>query len=394
MKTLIEACPCCGSYHVQTFHTVRDVPVNSVLTLDSRDEALSFPTGDIELGFCPDCGFVYNRAFDAEKLEYSERYDPTQSFSGTFNAWHRQLAEDVVERFGLRGKRVIEIGCGKGEFLHLLAEVGDVSGVGFDPSYEADRDAANGHDKLEFVADFYSEKYADVKGDAVCCKMTLEHISPASRFMQTVRRAVGDDEDTVILFQVPDVRRILEEAAFWDIYYEHCSYYSAGSLARLFRRCGFDVVGVRREYDDQYLMLEARPSGGTHREALDEEDDLARLRGLVDGFRGRLDALATTWTERLESYRAAGKKVVIWGSGSKGVAFLTTFGGGGGIEYVVDINPHRQGHFMLRTGQEIVSPEFLESYRPDVVVVMNPVYREEIERDLARMGLSPEVLTT
>ena len=388
------ACPCCASHRGRVFHEVSDVPVNSVLTLATREEALAFPTGDIRLGFCEDCGFVHNVAFDPARLEYSERYDPTQAFSPTFNAWHRRLAEDVVERFDLRGKRVLEIGCGKGEFLHLLAEVGGVTGVGFDPAYQAERDEGPRREGLEFVADFYSEEYAHVKGDAVCCKMTLEHIGPARAFVETVRRAVGDDRDVVVLFQVPDVRRILEEAAFWDVYYEHCSYFSAGSLARLFRASGFDVVGVRREYDGQYLMLEARPSIGPPAAPLPEEDDLDLLRGLVDRFADRLERLQRSWSERLEAHRRAGERVVVWGSGSKGVAFLTTFGGGAGIEHVVDINRYRQGHFMAGTGQEIVAPAALVDLRPDVVVVMNPVYREEIERDLEGLGLTPQVLTT
>jgi hypothetical protein len=62
--------------------------------------------------------------------------------------------------------------------------------------------------------------------------MTLEHIAPTGDFVGAVRRAVGDDPQTVVFFQVPDVIRILKEQAFWDIYYEHCNYFSAGSLAR------------------------------------------------------------------------------------------------------------------------------------------------------------------
>ena len=31
---------------------------------------------------------------------------------------------------------------------------------------------------------------------------------------------------------------------------------------------------------------------------------------------------------------------------------------------------------------------------PDVVIVMNPIYKQEIEADLRKLGLSPEVLTT
>ncbi len=396
MTKLNATCPCCSSATVEPFHSATKVPVNSVLALRSKQEALDFPTGDIELGFCRACGFVYNMAFEPALLEYSERYDPTQAFSGTFNEWHKQLATDVIERFQLQGKRVIEIGCGKGEFLHLLAEIGGVEGVGFDPAYEASRDSGPGDDRLQFVADFYSEKYSDVKGDAVCCKMTLEHIAPAKQFIETVRRAVGDDPQTVILFQVPDIRRILEEAAFWDIYYEHCSYFSAGSLSRLFQRCGFEVTDVRREYGDQYLMLVAKPADSKSESAtakLPEVDDIAQIDDLVSRFTARLKTLRQEWGDRLSKYRRAGKRTVVWGSGSKGVAFLTTMGGGEGIDYVVDINGFRQGHFMAGTGQEIVSPEFLAEYKPDVVVIMNPMYRAEIEADLKRLHLDPEVLT-
>ncbi|MEZ5267937.1 MAG: hypothetical protein R2789_04985 [Microthrixaceae bacterium] len=52
------------------------------------------------------------------------------------------------------------------------------------------------------------------------------------------------------------------------------------------------------------------------------------------------------------------------------------------IQYAVDINPHKQGMFMAGTGQEIVAPDFLATYRPDLVVIMNPVYLEEILRDI------------
>src|SRR5690606_5558175 len=65
----------------------------------------------------------------------------------------------------------------------------------------------------------------------------------------------------LVLFEVPDVGRILRERAFWDIYYEHCSYFTAGSLAGLFRRVGFEVLDVEHAFGGQYLLLLARPAG-------------------------------------------------------------------------------------------------------------------------------------
>ena len=62
------------------------------------------------------------------------------------------------------------------------------------------------------------------------------------------------------------------------------------------------------------------------------------------------------------------------------------------IEYAVDINPFKWGKFMAGTGQQIVSPEFLVDYRPDLVVAMNPIYLDEIRLQLEELGLHPELI--
>ncbi len=386
-------CPACGGSDVAVFHRAPDVPVNSVLLLGSSAEALAFPTGEIALGHCRSCAFVYNTAFDEDRLEYSTRYEETQGFSPTFQRWHESLAQRLVDRYDLRGKRIVEIGCGKGEFLRLLCELGENDGVGFDPSYVPGREGLTRRGRVEFVQDFYGEKYTDRRADFLCCKMTLEHIAPVREMMRTVRRTVGD-EDTVVFFQVPDVLRILEERAFWDIYYEHCSYFSAGSLARLFRATGFDVVALDREYGAQYLTIEARPSRGEPTRPLPEEDDHEQIASLVGGFAEAMQAQLASYRASLEAHRASGRRVVVWGSTSKGVAFLTTVPGAEIVEHVVDVNPHRQGHYMAKTGQLIVGPSALREIRPDVVIVMNPIYRDEIEATLRSLDLHPEVATT
>ena len=73
------------------------------------------------------------------------------------------------------------------------------------------------------------------------------------------------------------------------------------------------------------------------------------------------------------------------------MAFLNTLGTTEDIQYAVDINPFKHGTFLAGTGQECVSPEFLKEYQPDLVVAMNPVYLDEIGRDLHAMGLHPEL---
>jgi hypothetical protein len=70
------------------------------------------------------------------------------------------------------------------------------------------------------------------------------------------------------------------------------------------------------------------------------------------------------------------------------VAFLSTLGIAGEIDYVVGMNPKSDGTFIAGTGQQIVLPAFLTDYRPDVVVIMSPIYTDEILAELARLGLA------
>jgi SAM-dependent methyltransferase len=382
-----KTCPNCLRGELETFYEVHRVPVHSVLLMPTRQVAVSYPKGDISLGFCPECGFISNTVFDAKVHEYSGNYEETQGFSPTFRAFHTRLAESLIEKYQLRNKKIVEIGCGKGEFLSLICELGQNQGIGFDPAFVAERNPAPEGLDVKFVADFYSEKYAHVGADFFCCKMTLEHIPDTASFIQTVRRAVGDRRDSIVFFQVPDAHRVLRDLAFWDIYYEHCSYFNAGSLARVFREAGFEVLETWTDYDDQYLMISARPAAEAEAPSQLERDAPRMAKEDIEYFVRQQAARIACWKQEIASLKENGQRAVVWGSGSKGVAFLSALGGGSEIEYVVDINPFRQGKFMAGTGQEIVAPAFLAEYKPDVAIAMNPIYRGEIQEDLRRMGL-------
>ena len=210
-------------------------------------------------------------------------------------------------------------------------------------------------------------------------------------FMQTVRRAIGDKAGTIVFFELPDVERVLHECAFWDIYYEHCSYFSLGSLARLFRRSGFEVTDLAKEYDGQYLLIEARPTNGNHGLPLKEEETVEELSKAVAKFQNNYEETVRRWKRKIESIRGNGQRGVIWGSSSKCVAFLNTIGIQDEIEFVVDINPYRQGKYLPGSGKLIVAPSFLKEYRPDVVIAMNPIYLDEIRSDLNSLALHPEL---
>src|ERR1700754_4798260 len=131
----ISSCPNCTKKSVETFYTVDPVPVHSVMLVPTREEALHFPAGKISLGFCRSCGFITNTSFDESKMNYSPKCEETQGFSSTFQSFHRALADDLILRYKLRNKTILEIGCGKGEFISMLCAMGGNQGIGFDPAF-------------------------------------------------------------------------------------------------------------------------------------------------------------------------------------------------------------------------------------------------------------------
>lgn len=393
METLSNhICPGCERGAMTVFYELRNFPVHTVLNIANRDEAVGYRRGDIQLGFCHECGFISNIAFRPELLEYGSNCEESQGFSPTFRTFAGELAHQLVDRYNLKGKTILEIGCGKGEFLTMLCEIGNNKGIGFDPAYVEGRIERPLNAHVGFIKDFYSDKYSHYRADFMCCQMTLEHIPAVGSFVKMVRKAVGNGRSTVLFFQVPDVTRILRDCAFEDIYYEHCSYFSPGSLGRLFEHYGFEVLDLHTAYDGQYLTIEAKPAVGAPVNSLRTGEDLRQLEGYVSSFPHRVRSKLAVWQESMESLVKGKRRAVLWGSGSKGVAFLVNLGLDRMIDYVVDINPHRQGMFMPGTGQEIVAPAALEKIRPDVVIVMNRVYVEEIREELKIMGLSPEVV--
>jgi SAM-dependent methyltransferase len=378
--TVLRHCQSCASERLESFFSLAALPVHSCLLMKTRKQAKQLERRDLQLSYCRDCGFVQNSAFEPEVHNYSPDYEETQAFSGTFNSFAASLAERYIERYDIRGKRVMEIGCGKGEFLVKLCELGQNEGLGIDPGYRPERTQTEA--KVRFVQDFFDESHGEFAPDVLLCRHTLEHIAPVHEFMQRVRRMLGPESEAIVLFELPAVERVLEENAFEDIYYEHCSYFSLGSLARLFRSTGFEVLRLETAYDDQYLLIDAVPFQGERTRTLPEERDLPRLDKAVEAFQNSAPARIASLAGELRAAYARGERIALWGSGSKAVAFLSATGLDEEIAFGIDINPHKQGRFLPATGHEVRSPESLPADAPDRILVMNRIYVPEIRAQL------------
>jgi SAM-dependent methyltransferase len=385
------ACPVCQSKDWSEFVVIKEVPVICNQLLLTREDALSVPRGDIRLGFCSYCSHVFNSAFEPGKIEYSQTYENSLHFSPHFREYAKSLAKRLIENHGLYRKDIVEIGCGKGDFLSLLCELGENNGVGFDPSYDRNKDSNRLGGPFTVVSDIYSERYADYKADFICCRHVLEHIYSPRDFIKMIRRTVGNRLGTSIFFEVPNIMFTLEGLGIWDLIYEHCNYFSELSLRYLFNTCSFKEKDVKEVFGGQFLCIDALPvEERFHSQA--KENDVKNIMDYVQTFSEKYYGKLEEWKSELENMANAGKRVVIWGAGSKGATFLNALGVRDEIEYVVDINPRKNNMYVAGTGHKIVQPEFLRNFRPHTVIIMNPNYVEEIDNMIKVMGLSSDLI--
>jgi SAM-dependent methyltransferase len=374
-------CPLCGSAPPSPFVVRADVPVHQNLPAPTRAEARAAPRGRIEMVACAACGFVFNGAFDPALPRYGPGYDNAQSHSPAFAAHLDALARHLVEERGVRDARIVEVGCGQGDFLRRLVEWPGSGNraVGFDPAYQGPDAACDG--RLRFERRFYGPDCAHAPADVVVCRHVIEHIADPLALLRAVRAALANAPAARVFFETPDVDWILRHAVLWDFFYEHCSLFSAAALMGAFTRAEFVTTEVLRVFGDQYLWLEAMPgSGCAGTPPPGETATLAARYGKTEAARLK------TWRNRLEMLAADGP-VALWGAGAKGVTLAGLADPDAVlIDCVADINPGKQGRFVPATGHPIVPPSALPARGVRSVVLVNPVYRQEVAALLPACG--------
>jgi len=363
--------------------------VHQNLVFDSREEARAIARGDLSLACCASCGFVFNAAFDESKLAYGHGYDNTQACSPTFMDHMRELADSLVADPSIAEGHVVEVGCGAGTFLRLLADLAHrgFSAEGFDPAYRGPESERNG--RLRFVSAFFGAETMSRPAAAVISRHVIEHIPEPVSFLAAMRNAAtrgsGGHEAASVWIETPSIEWILEYGAVWDLFYEHCSYFSPGSIAVACAHAGLAVRGAREVFGGQYMWLEAAPAADPRVEPHEGTLDLARA------FGERM----TQFEEHLRSLVAgtdADAPTFLWGAGAKGVTVANLIDSDcATLTAVVDMNPRKQGRWLPGTGHPIVGPEGLADAAEGRVIVMNANYLPEIRSTIESIDATVEV---
>ncbi len=380
----VVVCPLCSNRRVHAFFSLPASPVTCTSIFPTREQALAVPTGRIALTVCEGCGFVFNAAFDPTLGEVGARYESSQAASAHFSAFARSLAADWVQRHRLQGKAVLEVGSGGGDFLSRLLECGVAHVTGIDPLA-----TSQAKDGITVIADAFDERHLGLDANALVCRHTLEHVPDVQRFLKLIHRWASAGRDRVVLFELPDAGRILAERAFWDIYYEHCNYFTMATLRTAFEQVGFDVLRLDCLYDGQYLIAEARPRSQRTLQA--RVGKVAEAVAACDNFAVEVRSSIERCQRHLSRMAAASAPLLLWQGAAKTVGLLAALPDISAIDSAIDLSPARHDGFLPGSGLPVYGPARLPQIRPGVIVLMNPVYLKEVRACIESFGLATPV---
>ncbi|GAB3823372.1 class I SAM-dependent methyltransferase [Hymenobacter jeollabukensis] len=391
-----QPCPVCGSAAGEVFFETHGVPTQSGILWPTVEAARHAPTTDIRLAFCPHCHYIHNEAYEASKITHT-RNDFSLEFSPSFRAFTLGLATDLIERYNLRNGRIVDIGCGDGDFLRTLCRLGPNTGLGIDPGYASPFGLPEGTNEalgVTFVKDYFGPATAHVLEGAtfISCRHMLNVLAGhVTQFVRDLRAAIPAGTAPIVYVEVPNALYDIGQQVVWNIVNEHASWFTPASLSYLFRSAGFEVLDVQPCWHGEYLGLTARPTTVPDPATLAPTDD-PETPAAVRAFGRSARAVMEQWQDRVDELRSSGKRVLAWGAGSRAITFLNTFDLADTVLAVVDIYPRRQGQFMPLTAHPVIAPEAIMDYRPDVIFITNPTYADEIRTQARQLGFEGEFL--
>jgi SAM-dependent methyltransferase len=324
-----------------------DFPIFQNRMYDSAGAARACPRGQIAIVEDLQSGLVRNAGFDPALMEYDAAYQNEQAGSGRFRRHLDWVAGLVADTMG--SGSLIEVGCGKGTFLEIMADRGAAI-TGFDPTYEGD-DAR--------IQKVYFGPGLGLRGDGLILRHVLEHIGDPVDFLMRLAKANGGRGR--IYIEVPCFDWICDRRAWFDIFYEHVNYFRLADFHRIFGR----VVTSGHCFGGQYLYVVGDLS--SLKKPVYDADNKVEF---PPDFAASLTASASTAQD------------VVWGGASKGLIYsLLRQRAGRPVAGIIDINPAKQNKYLAGTVLKVSAPADLlpQLPRETRILIMNPNYTEEIK---------------
>jgi novobiocin biosynthesis protein NovU/D-mycarose 3-C-methyltransferase len=339
--------------------------------LPDREAIASEQKFPLVVHVCEDCGLIQIvDPVDPDVL--FQDYSFSSSTVGPLVTHFEQYAAWLHRRFS--PGTVLEFGCNDGVLLAPLGRLG-VKALGIDISANITEIA---RDKgLSAITGFFDHDSAKTIRsehggmDVVTGSNCFAHNSDPGAILDAVRTVLNPDGHLCLEFMYAG--DLLEQLQWDTLYHEHLTFYSLGTLSRLFGRHGFHVTHAERipMHGGSLRVVASQKAGAESDElkavrAYEEKTGLnrpetwkdfgVRVQRKIEVVRETLGALSRK--HRIWAYGAAGK-ATLWVN-----ACQMTY-----LEAVVDASPLRANKLMPGTHTPIVFPAALKEQPPDYIFV-------------------------
>lgn len=368
---------------------------------DSVEEAIAFPRGTQNLVQCCGCGFVFNRSFSEEKVVYGADYHAERGHSTYYLQHIRRVADFIENVRPIQGQFVLEVACGDGEFLEEIVKREPGIAIGIDPS-TTERTQGPLQMKKTLFDDSYLERMT-CPVDLLINRHMIEHMLDPLEMLKRFRCVLA--ENGILYLETPRLDWILDQRAFFDFPYEHCTYYTDQFMPRLLNAAGFEIIAFEKSYDGQYFSICAKKCEVPTHVALAENEE---LRCVQESFSAllhtysevnRAEVLQSFCTETLQPAGAgcrislnAADGIYLWGAAAKGVMCAVLLNQWP-IAGLIDKNQYKAGKYIAGTGYPVLSPSQVKYPSVQGVIIENDAYTEEITAEVRKIDPNISVLS-
>ncbi|HKP97245.1 MAG TPA: class I SAM-dependent methyltransferase [Fibrobacteria bacterium] len=329
---------------------------------------------------CRKCLLVQIPEYVSPKDIFTE-YAYFSSFSDSWLKHVKAYSDKMVERFGFGSKsRVIELASNDGYLLQWFKEKG-VPVLGVEPAANVAQAAIK--KGIPTVVKFFGRKTAEEvavehgKADLLLGNNVLAHVPDLMDFVGGMKILLKPDG--IITMEFPHLLQLMDQNQFDTIYHEHFSYFSFTVAEKVFASHGltlFDVEelpthgGSLRIYG-RHSQDASKPVGPRVSElkAKEEKAGLNKLEGYLS-FGEKVKETKRQVLDFLIRAKRDGKTIVQYGAAGKANTLLNYCGiRNDFMEYAVDRNPYKQGHYLPGSRIPVYPPDRIRETQPDYLFI-------------------------